>query len=48
VIKLSAELNLAVNKEAPRQVDAELQTPVTPVLVEGLILLQNLILERDA
>ena len=39
------ELTLAVTDEAPCQGDVEPQTPVTPVSADGLMSLQNLILE---
>ncbi|USP75261.1 uncharacterized protein yc1106_02535 [Curvularia clavata] len=43
-----AEPTLVVSDETPRQEDAVLQTPITPVSVDGLMLLQNLILKKDA
>jgi hypothetical protein len=48
VAKPPDELTLAVIDEAPCQGDVEPQTPVTPVSAEGLMSLQNLILEKDA
>jgi hypothetical protein len=48
VPKLLGELTLAATMEAPCQEDAVPQTPVTPVSADGLMSLQNLILEQDA
>jgi hypothetical protein len=46
--RLPAELTLAVTTEAPYQDDEVLQTPVTLVIAEDLMSLQNLIMQRDA
>jgi hypothetical protein len=48
VPKPPTELILAVSNNVPCQEDEELQTPVTPVSAEGLMSLQNLILQKDA
>ncbi|KAJ6267361.1 hypothetical protein PSV08DRAFT_157423, partial [Bipolaris maydis] len=47
VPKPPVEVAPAVTNEAPYQEDAVLQTPITPVSADGLMLLQNLIL-KDA
>jgi hypothetical protein len=48
--KPPADLNIPKANEVvgPRQQDVELQTPVTPVSAEALMLLQSLIIQRDA
>jgi hypothetical protein len=48
VPKPPAEPTLAVTNAVPCQEDDVPQTPVTPVLAEGLMSLQNLILKQDA
>ncbi|KAH7548768.1 hypothetical protein BM1_10934 [Bipolaris maydis] len=48
VPKPPAEVAPVVTNEAPSQEDAVLQTPITPVSADGLMLLQNLILKKDA
>ena len=46
--KPPAELTLAVTNAVPCEEDKVPQTPITPVSAEGLMLLQNFILEKDA
>ncbi|KAE8821929.1 hypothetical protein PTNB85_10567 [Pyrenophora teres f. teres] len=48
VPKPPAEPTPVVTNEAPSQDDAVLQTPITPVSADGLMLLQDLILKKDA
>lgn len=48
VPKPLAKVTPVVTNEAPRQEDVVLQTPITPVSVNGLILLQHLILKKKA
>jgi hypothetical protein len=48
VPKPPGELTLAVTNETPHQQDAVPQTHITPVSADGIMSLQNLILEKDA
>ncbi|USP73004.1 uncharacterized protein yc1106_00278 [Curvularia clavata] len=48
VPKPPVEVAPAVTNEASYQEDGVLQTPITPVSADGLLLLQNLILKKDA
>ena len=48
VPKPPVEVTRMVTNEAPSQEDAVLQTPITPVSADGLMLLQDLILKKDA
>jgi hypothetical protein len=48
VLKLAANLTILITNRAFCEQDAVLQTLVTIGLAEGLMSLQNLILERDA